>query len=187
MLKPQPQHHLQQSRYPISGATIYSMTSIIIISILVRAFYACIITVDISDVCSTSCYFCITLYKSVERNNLNQIESNQIKLDQTRLVQSLCMLLKTFFFQVFQIFLAFLWFILFFILFLHTLFFTVLAGKTDRFASTHRVCRTDGHTYLSIKHRCLAALQVGMIFIFSCPRSFFSDFHLIFFFATNAT
>ena len=47
-----------------------------------------------------------------------------------------------------------------------TLFHTVLAGKTDRFASTHRVCRTDGHTYHSIKQRCLAALQVKAIFIF---------------------
>lgn len=35
----------------------------------------------------------------------------------------------------------------------------VLAGKTDRYSSTHRVSRTDGHTYISIKQKCLAALQ----------------------------
>lgn len=35
----------------------------------------------------------------------------------------------------------------------------VLAGTTHRYASTHRVCRTDGHTYQSIKSRCVAALQ----------------------------
>ena len=128
---------------------------------------------------------CIRLQR-VERNRRIPIylDQDQTRLDQNKINQSsLCTLLKTFFsLQVFQIFLTFLWFILFFVLFLLTLFFTVLAGRTDRFASTHRVCRTDGHTYLSIKHRCLAALQVGMIFIFSCLHSFFSDFHLIFFF-----
>lgn len=35
----------------------------------------------------------------------------------------------------------------------------VLAGTTHRYASTHRVCRTDGHTFQSIKSRCVAALQ----------------------------
>jgi len=35
----------------------------------------------------------------------------------------------------------------------------VLAGDTDRFASTHRVGREDGHTFLSIKTRCKNALQ----------------------------
>ena len=60
-----------------------------------------------------------------------------------------------------------------------TLFHTVLAGKTDRFASTHRVCRTDGHTYHSIKQRCLAALQVKAIFIFLHLFTIF--FHLNFF------
>lgn len=35
----------------------------------------------------------------------------------------------------------------------------LLAGKTDRYSSTHRVSRTDGHTYNSIKQKCSAALQ----------------------------
>jgi hypothetical protein len=35
---------------------------------------------------------------------------------------------------------------------------SVLAGSTHRFASTHRVCRTEGHTHASIAARCLAAL-----------------------------
>jgi mRNA N6-methyladenine demethylase len=35
----------------------------------------------------------------------------------------------------------------------------VLAGQSDRYASTHRVCRTDGHTFQSIRQRCLSALQ----------------------------
>jgi mRNA N6-methyladenine demethylase len=35
----------------------------------------------------------------------------------------------------------------------------VLAGTTHRYASTHRVCRTDGHTFQSIKSRCVSALQ----------------------------
>ena len=35
----------------------------------------------------------------------------------------------------------------------------MLAGTTHRYASTHRVCRTDGHTFQSIKSRCVSALQ----------------------------
>ena len=36
----------------------------------------------------------------------------------------------------------------------------VLAGKTDRYSSTHRVCRIDGHSYTSMQQKCIAALQV---------------------------
>ena len=36
---------------------------------------------------------------------------------------------------------------------------SVLAGSTDRFASTHRVCRTEGHTFASIQSRCTRVLQ----------------------------
>ena len=36
----------------------------------------------------------------------------------------------------------------------------VLAGNTDRYASTHRVSRREGHTFQSIHARCLSALQV---------------------------
>lgn len=36
----------------------------------------------------------------------------------------------------------------------------VLAGSSDRFASTHRVCRTEGHTFQSIKLRCQNALEL---------------------------
>jgi hypothetical protein len=52
---------------------------------------------------------------------------------------------------------------------LRYIFLTVLAGKTDRYASTHRVSRTDGHTFLSIKNKCVAALQVdgNRKFVFS--------------------
>lgn len=35
----------------------------------------------------------------------------------------------------------------------------VLPGNTHRYASTHRVCRVDGHTFQSIKARCVAALK----------------------------
>ena len=35
----------------------------------------------------------------------------------------------------------------------------VLVGNTHRYASTHRVCRTDGHTYQSIKAQCASFLQ----------------------------
>jgi len=38
---------------------------------------------------------------------------------------------------------------------------SVLAGKTDRYASTHRVCRVEGHTFASIRSRVQAALQGG--------------------------
>ena len=36
----------------------------------------------------------------------------------------------------------------------------VLAGGQFRYASTHRVCRTDGHTFQSIRFRCINLLQV---------------------------
>ena len=36
----------------------------------------------------------------------------------------------------------------------------VVAGTSHRISSTHRVCRTDGHTFDSIRRRCLSALQV---------------------------
>jgi hypothetical protein len=55
---------------------------------------------------------------------------------------------------------------------------SVLAGKTDRFASTHRVCRTDGHTFSSIKHRCIAAMQGK---IFTCTY-FYADWYYIYHF-----
>lgn len=38
---------------------------------------------------------------------------------------------------------------------------SVLAGKTDRYASTHRVCRVEGHTFASIKSRVQVAMQGG--------------------------
>lgn len=37
---------------------------------------------------------------------------------------------------------------------------SVLVGNTHRFASTHRVCKRDGHTFGSIQSRCKNALQV---------------------------
>ncbi|CAM9518140.1 unnamed protein product, partial [Ectocarpus fasciculatus] len=37
---------------------------------------------------------------------------------------------------------------------------SVLVGGTHRFASTHRVCRQEGHTYASIQSRCKSVLQV---------------------------
>lgn len=36
---------------------------------------------------------------------------------------------------------------------------SVLAGKSQRYASTHRVSRVDGHTFYSIKAKCIAALK----------------------------
>jgi hypothetical protein len=36
---------------------------------------------------------------------------------------------------------------------------SILVGETHRFASTHRVCRRDGHTYASIQGRCKSVLQ----------------------------
>lgn len=36
---------------------------------------------------------------------------------------------------------------------------SVLSGNFDRFASTHRVCRSEGHTYLSIKTKCESVLK----------------------------
>ena len=36
----------------------------------------------------------------------------------------------------------------------------VLPGDTDRFASTHRVSRTEGHCFQYIRAKCLSALQV---------------------------
>ena len=64
---------------------------------------------------------------------------------------------------------------------LHILIYSVLAGKTDRFASTHRVCRTDGHTFLSIKNKCLTALRVRIFlskkYIVTSPRRPFSSCH----------
>jgi len=36
---------------------------------------------------------------------------------------------------------------------------SVLAGKSQRYASTHRVSRMDGHTFFSIKAKCIAALK----------------------------
>lgn len=36
---------------------------------------------------------------------------------------------------------------------------SVLAGDTDRYASTHRVSRREGHTFQSIQQRCSSALQ----------------------------
>ncbi len=38
---------------------------------------------------------------------------------------------------------------------------SVLAGNTDRYASTHRVCRVEGHTFASIKQRVQSAMQGG--------------------------
>lgn len=35
----------------------------------------------------------------------------------------------------------------------------VMVGNTHRYASTHRVCRTDGHTFQSIKAQCTNILQ----------------------------
>ena len=37
----------------------------------------------------------------------------------------------------------------------------MLSGSTERYASTHRVSRTDGHTYESIRTKCIQALQSG--------------------------
>ena len=37
---------------------------------------------------------------------------------------------------------------------------TVLAGDTHRYASTHRVCKTEGHTYQSVLAKCTRLLQV---------------------------
>jgi len=36
---------------------------------------------------------------------------------------------------------------------------SVLAGESLRYSSTHRVCRTDGHTFASVRARCIACLQ----------------------------
>lgn len=36
----------------------------------------------------------------------------------------------------------------------------VLAGNTYRYASTHRVCKTEGHTFQSVRARCVRLLQV---------------------------
>lgn len=36
----------------------------------------------------------------------------------------------------------------------------VVAASSHRISSTHRVCRTDGHTFDSIRRRCINALQV---------------------------
>jgi alpha-ketoglutarate-dependent dioxygenase FTO len=36
---------------------------------------------------------------------------------------------------------------------------SVLAGKSQRYASTHRVARVDGHTYGSIKSKCVQAIN----------------------------
>lgn len=41
---------------------------------------------------------------------------------------------------------------------------SVLAGNSHRYASTHRVCRVEGHTYESIKHRCESILSTGFGF-----------------------
>lgn len=37
---------------------------------------------------------------------------------------------------------------------------SVLVGNSHRFASTHRVCKRDGHTFSSIQGRCKGVLQV---------------------------
>jgi hypothetical protein len=40
-----------------------------------------------------------------------------------------------------------------------------MAGDTHRYASTHRVCRTDGHTFQSIKALCVNVLQQVLPFL----------------------
>jgi len=39
----------------------------------------------------------------------------------------------------------------------------VLVGNADRFASTHRVCRTEGHTFQSIKQKCQCAIEISRV------------------------
>jgi len=39
----------------------------------------------------------------------------------------------------------------------------VLVGDADRFASTHRVCRTEGHTFDSIKRKCQSAIEISRV------------------------
>jgi mRNA N6-methyladenine demethylase len=40
----------------------------------------------------------------------------------------------------------------------------VLAGDSVRFSSTHRVCRTEGHVFASVRLRCVTACQRQLLF-----------------------
>ena len=59
----------------------------------------------------------------------------------------------------------------------------VLAGNTDRYASTHRVSRREGHTFQSIHARCSSALQVWehscCAFIIFLSLDIFTNHHSI--------
>jgi hypothetical protein len=55
----------------------------------------------------------------------------------------------------------------------------VLPGNALRYSSTHRVCRLDGHTFPSIRLRCLNALQVWFSTRVSVKLSFCDDVVLV--------
>jgi alpha-ketoglutarate-dependent dioxygenase FTO len=48
----------------------------------------------------------------------------------------------------------------------------VLAGNSVRFSSTHRVCRTDGHVFASIRSRAVSACQKHLSFSAKDVRSY---------------